>query len=87
MDIYQVEEFFKNLNEGKAVKMSFPVECHRKYEIMMTEGKPNPTHHLECHHVLVEIEGQKPVKVPISPHRMTLEHSWFQKNVGDVLKQ
>jgi len=86
MDIYQAEEFFKQMNPGKEIKLSFPQDCHRQYEIVMTDGKPNPNHHVECHHVMVEIEGMPPVKIPIKPHRLTLNHEWFQKVLGEILK-
>lgn len=87
MNLYETEEFFKKMNPGKEVKLSFPAECHRQYEIVMTDGIPNEYHHCECHHVMVEVEGEKPVKVPIMPHRLTLKHAWFKSVVADVLKQ
>ena len=85
MDIYQAEKLFKEMNPGKEIKLSFPKECHRQYEIIMTDGKPNPQHHVECHHVMVEVTGQKPVKVPIIPHRLTVEHDWIKSTLKDVL--
>lgn len=85
MDIYQAENFFKDLYPGKEIKLSFPPECHRKYEIIMTDGKPNPEHHLECHHVMIEIVGEKTVRVPIAPHRLTLVHEWFQNTLKEVM--
>ena len=74
MNLYDAVEFFKNTYPNKNIKLEFPKECHRKYEIIMTDGKPNPEHHLECRHVMVTVEGMAPVKVPIAPHRFTPPH-------------
>ena len=82
MNLFQVEDFFKSTYPGKNISLDFPKECHRQYEIMMTDGKPNPHHHIECRHVMVTVEGMSPMKVPIAPHRMTPTH----KEMMDLLK-
>lgn len=85
MDIYSAEKFFKQLHPGKEITLSFPPECHRKYEIMMADGVPNEYHHVECHHVAVDIGGEQTVIVPIAPHRLTIEHGWFKNTLTPVL--
>lgn len=83
MNLIEVEEFFKTTYPGKEIKMGFPKECHRSYEIMMTDGKPNPHHHIECRHVMVTVEGMPSVKVPIAPHRFTPIHNEMVNIIKD----
>lgn len=74
MDIYQTQELFNSMYAGKKVTYEFDEKCHRQYEVIMTDGKANTHHHVECDKVKVAIEGLDPVYVPILPHRMTI--SW-----------
>ena len=74
MNFFELQDFIKESYPGKEAKYSFTVECHRTYEIVMTEGKPNPIHHIECRKVKVEIEGEPVRFYPIQPHRMTITH-------------
>jgi len=74
MNLIECEEFFKSTYSDKEIKLEFPKECHRQYEIIMTDGKPNDFHHIECRHVMVTVEGMQPMKVPIAPHRFTPTH-------------
>jgi len=72
MDLFELQDFVKASFPEKEATYSFPVESHRCYEIMMTDGKPNPQHHLECRKVLVKIDGEPDKYYPIKPHRMCL---------------
>jgi len=75
MDLFELQDFLKKEYEGKEIKFSFPPETHRIYEIVLTDGKPNPEHHIECRAVNVLIEGESPyIQKLTSPHRLTITH-------------
>lgn len=74
MNLFQTQDFFEQLYPGKNISYNFPKECHRQYEIIMTDGKPNPHHNVECHHVMAIVDGMPPMKVSIAPHRFTHTH-------------
>lgn len=69
MNLYECEEFFKNLYQGKTVTLQFDSSCERSHELIYTDGKPNDVHHVEYRKVKVNVEGIPPVYVPINPHR------------------
>lgn len=69
MNLYECQEFFKKLYPTKEINFSFDEKCHRIYEIILTEGIPNPVHHVENNKVRVDVEGMDTIYVPIMPHR------------------
>lgn len=82
MNLYEAKDFFKQMYPNKQISFDFDEKCYRFLEIVMTDGKPNPTHHCECQKVKVMIEGMDPIYVPIQPHRLCFEHDYM----CDVLK-
>lgn len=69
MNLFQTQDFFKNLYKDKSVKFEFDQKCHSRYELIIVEGKLNPVHHLENDKIKVTVEDMDSVYVPISPHR------------------
>ena len=69
MDFFQAQDFFKQMYPGKKISYEFDEKCHRKLEVILTNGNPNSVHHVESHQVKVMVEGMDPVYVPIQPHR------------------
>ena len=76
MNLFEVKDFFKNMYPGKNIKYEFDEKCHRTHELIYTDGKPNPVHHIESNKVKVTVETMAPVYVPIAPHRECA--SWDQ---------
>jgi len=74
MDFFQVQDFMKQMHPGKEIKYCFDQKCHRVYELVITDGKANPIHHVENNKVRVDVEGMASVYVPIIPHRETYIH-------------
>jgi hypothetical protein len=75
MNFFEAQDFFKQMYPGKEMKFSFDQKCHRFYEIVITDGKPNPIHHVENNKVKVEVSGMDPIYVPIQPHREVYNHA------------
>ena len=69
MNLYECQEWFKQMYPGKKVDFSFDEKCHRQHDLMFTDGKPNLVHHVEYKKVKVTVEGMDPMYVPIAPHR------------------
>lgn len=86
MDMIQAQEFFAQMYPGKKVDYTFDKECHRQIELIMTDGKPNPYHHIECHHVKVSPEGLPSFRVPIKPHRLTVDLQTLKTIFNDVFQ-
>jgi hypothetical protein len=69
MDFFELKDFMASMHPGKKIDYEFDEKCHRKHELIYTNGVPNPYHHVENHHVKMTIEGQAPIYAPIMPHR------------------
>lgn len=69
MDFFQTQDFFKQLHPEKKISYEFDEKCHRVHEIIYTDGKPNPIHHIESDKVKITVEGQETVYISIMPHR------------------
>lgn len=74
MNFFETQDFFKTINPGKNLSFDFDHKCHRIHELIYTDGKPNPIHHVENNKVKVTVEGQDPIYVPIKPHRQV--YTW-----------
>lgn len=76
MNFFQLQDFLNKLHPEKNISFEFDEKCHRIYELVYTDGQPNPVHHIENDRVKVTIEGQKPTYMQIQPHRQcaTWEH-------------
>lgn len=83
MNIYECEEFFKQINPGKNVTLELDGNCHRRCEIVFTDGVPNDEHHFEFDRVKVCVEGQDPVYIKILPHRIT----YTSEAIKQILKE
>ncbi len=81
MNLYQVENYFKDIYKGKNVFLDFDMNCVRQMEIVYSDGKPHESHHLEYQKVRVTVDGTEPVYVSIAPHRIGIE--W--KNVKEYI--
>ncbi len=77
MDLYQAQDFFKQMYPNKEIKFDFDDICHKFYELSMTDGVPNLVHHCECNKVKVIVEGIEPIYVPIQSHRLCIEHNFM----------
>lgn len=82
MDLYQVEEFMKEMYPGKELSYEFDDNCHRTVEMMFTNGAPNLVHHVECNRVKVNIPGEPSRYVPIAPHRIGTSWDAVKKYVN-----
>ena len=69
MDFFQTQDFFNQMHPGKEIKYEFDDKCHRVHELIYSDGKPHPHHHVENNKVKVTVEGQPAVYVTINPHR------------------
>lgn len=86
MDLFHLQEHLKKENPEKKVTFEFPLSTHRIYEIVMSDGKPNPNHHVECQSVNVVIEGKEPyIERLTSPHRLTISREHMQEIIKQVL--
>lgn len=81
MDLFEAQEFFKNMYPGKEISYEFDDKCYRTHEIILTNGKPNPVHHIECNKVKVMVQGQQSTYVPILSHRMVCSWEDMKKRV------
>lgn len=80
MDFFQCQDTFRQMYPGKNISYEFDENCHRIYEIVLTDNIPNPFHHCESHKVKVMVEGMNPIYVPIQPHREVF--TWeYMKNL------
>ena len=70
MNLYETQDFFKEMYPGKDIKYEFDEACHRTKEFVFTQGKPNCIHHIDCNKVKVTVDGMDPRYVPISSHRI-----------------
>jgi len=87
MDLIELAEFLSSENPGKQIQFAFPIECHRFYEIVMTDGKPNPEHHIECRSAQVLIEDKDPYFQKLSsPHRLTVSYEHIKELLNEVIK-
>ena len=86
MDIFDLQEFLKRQYPEKQVSFAFPPATHRIYELVMTDGKPNPNHHVECNAVQVLIDGKDPyIEKLTAPHRLTISHEQMKIILKEVL--
>lgn len=70
MNLYETQDFFKEMYPGKDIKYEFDEACHRAKEFIFTDGKPNCIHHIDCDKVKVTVEGMDPKYVKIGSHRL-----------------
>lgn len=74
MNLYETQEFFKNLYPDQESIIEFDDNCIRLCECIMTDGLPHLIHHVEYNKVKVTIGNMPSVYVPIASHRMQI--SW-----------
>ena len=84
MDFFQLQDFMKQMHQGKEIKYYFDQKCHRFYEMVLTDGKFNPVHHVESNKVRVDVEGMDSIYVPIMPHREVYSHEDMLKFIKDA---
>jgi len=85
MDLIALDEHLKKHNPEKKIEYSFPLETIRFLEIVLSEGKANPEHHIETRHVLVNVEGKEPWIEPLtSPHRLTVTHEHMKTIIKEI---
>lgn len=78
MNLYELQDFFKNKHPELSIKMRFTDLCKKKYDISIIEGKPALCAHCVYDKVQVEVEGKEPVLISISPHRQEINWSDFK---------
>lgn len=87
MDLFDLDDHLKTNNPGKKIEFSFPLECQRFLEIVLTNGKANPEHHIECRSVQVLIEGKEPyIEKLTSSHRLTVTHDHMQTIIKEIFQ-
>lgn len=69
MDFLEAQDVFNKMYPLKKITFDFDEKCHRNYELVFTDGIPNPIHHIANNKVKVTVEGMDPIYVPILPHR------------------
>ncbi len=69
MDYFAAQDFFKKMYSGKEIQFSLDEKCHRKYECIITDGKANEVHHIECDKLKMTMDGVDQY-IPIMPHRL-----------------
>ena len=69
MNFFEAQEFMQKMYPGKQISFEFDDNCHRKVEIMYTDGAPHMINHVECCKVKAKVEGMDPIYIPIQPHR------------------
>jgi hypothetical protein len=84
MNFFEAQDFFKNMYPGKSIKFEFDKKCIRVMEIIHTDGKPNPVHHIEYQKVKVIVDGSDPVYVPIMPHRMNCDWEYVKEHINTL---
>ena len=82
MNFYEAQEFFAKLYPGKKISYEFDDKCHRFYELVFTDGVPNPVHHIENRQVKVTVEGMDPLYVPIMPHRECADWDYMKNLIN-----
>ncbi len=69
MDLFQLQDFFKNMYPEKLITYEFDEKCQRVHELIYTDGKPNEYHHVEYNKVKVTPDKLDSIYVDIAPHR------------------
>lgn len=82
MDFFQAQDFFKQMYPEKKISFEFDEKCQRVHELIYTDGKPNPFHHVENNKVKVTVEGQAPVYVAIMPHREVFTWEYMKQMIN-----
>lgn len=86
MNLYEAEDFFKNLYKDKKITYEFDMNCLKQMEIVHTDGLPNEIGHVEYKKVKVIVEGMDPVYMPIAPHRGCIEFKEIKDYVSKCEK-
>lgn len=84
MNIYEAQDFFKNMYPEKKITFDFDLKCIRQIEIIQTDGFPNLLHNIEYQKLKVSIEGMEDLYVPILPHRMGIQWDVLKKHVNSL---
>lgn len=84
MDIYKIEQSFKDSNPETNVEVVFDSKCVDKYEIRLDNGESLPSVHVEYAKCLVKIDGQHDMYMPIDPHRDVISYEDFRQ-ISSVL--
>jgi hypothetical protein len=82
MNFFEAQDFFKGMYPDKKIDYQFDDSCIRFIEMVMTDGKPNPVHHVEYQKIKVTVEGMEPKYVPIASHRMNINWDDLKQFVG-----
>lgn len=84
MNLYEAQDFFKKMYPDKLVTFEFDKKCIRTFEIVHTDGKPNPYHHIEYNQVKVTPQDAESIYVPIAPHRMSCSWDESKKHINSL---
>ena len=84
MNFFEAQEVFKQMHSDKIVTFEFDKNCIGLMEIVHTDGKPNPVHHIEYQKVKVSIEGQDSIYFPIAPHRMCCSWEYVKAHINSL---
>jgi hypothetical protein len=84
MNLYEAQDFFKQMYKDKKVVIEFDDKCIRKIECIYTDGNLHDTNHIEYRNVKVSVEGMESVYVPIQPHRMLISADQIKQKIPNA---
>jgi hypothetical protein len=84
MNFFQTQDFFKKMYPNTLITFEFDIKCIRTMEIIHTDGKANPVHHLEYNKVKVSVPGKEPMYVDIQPHRMCCDLNTVKEHIKNI---
>ena len=84
MDIYEAQEFFKQMNPGKQITFEFDANCIRFIECVHTDTEMHENNHVEYRKLKVTVQGNDPIYVPIIPHRMIIKADDVKNHIANV---
>lgn len=82
MNIFDVKEFFEKINPGKSVSVDLDDSCISQFDMSAVDGVLNLIGHLTFNRARVKVDGQEPVYVPISRHRVPLTFAEFKRKAA-----
>lgn len=82
MDIFKVKELMQSVHADNIVDVCLDKDCVRKIEIMMTDGKINPLHHVEFQKCKIKLKDGSESFAEINGHRENMSLEDIKKMVG-----
>ena len=84
MNIYEAEDFVRDLYPDRKIYLDLDRECYKCVCICLDHGKPNENGYVDCSKVKFVVDGIKDIYIPIEMYRKYLRYKEILEIINNL---